>query len=158
MRVRVKPQLQIFIALVVAPDLSETQEEALLRCKPVDLFRSRFFRERFLQRSISQFYSADVGDVLTLGQLTIDMQSRQWLVGSILSHDPFRALEVCFRRRRCPPIAQITDGIILPSPIIEAMRHLMSDYGAHSAVVDGVIRLRIEEWRLKNTGREYDLV
>src|SRR5688572_21725999 len=37
MRIRFQPQLQIFVALIVSPDLRPTQEETLVRRKPIDL-------------------------------------------------------------------------------------------------------------------------
>ena len=49
-------------------------------------------------------------------------------------------------------------GIVLPALIVEAVRHLVADDRADAAVVDRVVRLRIEERRLQNAGREHDLV
>ena len=38
------------------------------------------------------------------------------------------------------------------------MRHLVSDNRAYAAVIDRVIRVRIEERRLQNPGGEYDFI
>ena len=82
MRVRIDLQFQIFFALIVSPDLREPEEEALLRSEPIDFFRRpAFFGQRLLQRHVSELHPADVGDVLALRQLAIDMEAGKRLVG-----------------------------------------------------------------------------
>src|SRR5207249_11908308 len=79
----------VFIPTLLSPDRGEGQKEALLRREAVDLFVPLFgmFVESFLQRSVGEFHSADVGDVFALGQLAVYMQTRQRLVFVVLLHD-----------------------------------------------------------------------
>src|SRR5438477_1690744 len=104
MWIGVEPQFQIFIALIVPPDLREPEKETLLRGEAVDLWLRSFLRELFLQRHVGDLHAADVGDVFALGQLAVDMQSWQWLIARVLRHDRLRAFEVSLGRFRRPPI------------------------------------------------------
>src|SRR5205823_12427952 len=77
MRIRVHLQLQIFIPLFRFPNRGEGQEKALLGCEPVSLLVSRpwIFIECLLQCRVRDFDSANVGNVLALGELAIDMHA-----------------------------------------------------------------------------------
>ena len=96
MRIRVHLQLQIFITLHGAPDLRETEEESLLWGETVDLLVSclRIFIECFLQRGVCDLDSANVGDVLSLGEFTINVHAGERFIFRILIHDSFPALVV----------------------------------------------------------------
>ena len=111
-----------------------------------------------MQRHVGNFHPADVRDVLALRQLAVDVQSGQRLVGRILRDDRLRAVGVSLRGFRRPPIAQITDRIVLPAAIVESVSHFMSDHGPDAAIIHGVVRFRVEEWRLKNARWENNLV
>src|SRR5882724_12774702 len=87
MRVRVQPQLQVFIALRVAPNLGVTQKESLFRREPVDLRLRPFLGHCFLERHERALHATDVRDVFALGQLAVDVQSRQRLAGAVLRDD-----------------------------------------------------------------------
>ncbi len=49
-------------------------------------------------------------------------------------------------------------SVELRALVIEAVTHLVSDDRAHPAVIHGVVSVRIEERRLHDSGRKYDLV
>ena len=66
----------------------------------------------------------------------------------------FEILQVLGR----PPVVQIALRVILRSLIVEAVRHLMTNHGADSAIIQRVVSLGIEEGRLKNAGREHDFI
>ena len=116
------------------------------------------FVERLLQRSVSEFHSADIRDVFALRQLAVYMQARQRLIFVVLLHDRTRAFLKFLGGLRCPPIAQVAFGVELPSLIIEAVRHLMADDGANPAVIHCLVGVRIEERRLQNAGWKHDFV
>ena len=77
------------VTLVSAPDLSVGKEEALLGGKAVDFLCSLFgvLTQDFLQGHISDLKSADIGDVFPLGQLAVEVLTRQGLVGGVLLDD-----------------------------------------------------------------------
>jgi hypothetical protein len=56
------------------------------------------------------------------------------------------------------PTVLIGGEKIWPVLIIKAVRHLVTDDSAHAAVVDDVVSVRIEEWRLEDPGRENNLL
>src|SRR5579883_242894 len=60
--------------------------------------------------------------------------------------------------RLTPPILEITLSIILRSVIVEAVSHFMADNSTDRTVVKSFISREIEERRLKNAGREDDLI
>ena len=98
MRIRVHLQFQIFIALHGTPNLRETEKKSLLRGETVDLLVSRLwiFIECFLQRRIRELDPANVGNVLALGELAIDVHAGERFVFRILIHDSFPTLVVFF--------------------------------------------------------------
>src|SRR5207244_1202711 len=57
-----------------------------------------------------------------------------------------------------PPHVEIAFSVVLAALIVEAVRDLMTDHSPHSAVVDGIVSLEVEEGRLENSGRERDLI
>jgi len=52
MRVGIQSQLEIFVELIVSPDLGVGEEESLLGGKPIDLWLRSFLRERLLLRHV----------------------------------------------------------------------------------------------------------
>ena len=111
-----------------------------------------------MQGSISQLDPADVGDVLALGELAIDVRTRERFVFRILLHDCLGTLFELGRRFGGPPITKISDGVELPALVIEAMSHFVSDDGANPAVINCVVGIGVEERRLQNSSRENDLI
>src|SRR5260370_32490914 len=94
MWIDIQPQLLFFVADFLAPDCCERKKEALLRRKTVDFFVAlfRMLGERFLEGGVSEFHSANVGNVLTLGERAVHVQSRQRLIFIVLIDDRLRAL------------------------------------------------------------------
>ena len=137
--------------------MREPEKETLVGGEPVD-FLLRFPRQRFLERGIGDLYSANIGDVLALGQLAVYTQTRQRFVLGILLHDRAGTFLELRRRFRRPPVAQVADLIVLSALIVEPVSHLVADDRANPAIINGIVRFRIEKWRLQNPGREDDLV
>src|SRR4029077_957696 len=160
MRIGGESQLLVFVANLRPPNRGERHEEALFRREAVDLFVALLwmFVQRFLQRGVGEFDSADISDVFALGELAIDVLTRQRLVSVVLLYDRTRTLlKFCGGFRR-PPVTQIACGIELPSLIVKAVRHFMADHGANRAVVYCVVSVGVEERWLQNAGREHDLI
>src|SRR5262245_34532736 len=107
MRIGGKPQLLIFVANLRPPDIRKGEEEALLRCKAVDLFVAflGIFVERFLKRGVSELESSDVGDVFALSKLPIYMLPRQRRISGVLIDNCFTPFVVFVRGFFGPPIA-----------------------------------------------------
>src|SRR5205814_9399540 len=126
MPIGIEPQFQVFVPLIIPPDLGEPEEEPLLRRKPVDLRLRPLLRDRFLEREIRDLNAADIGNIFALGQLAVNIQSRQRFVTRILGHDGFRALDISLGRFRRPPIPQIPDRNVLPAATVESGRTLMA--------------------------------
>ena len=59
---------------------------------------------------------------------------------------------------RSPPIIKITIFIELSPLIIESVSHFMSYNDTDSPVINGIIGIKIKEWRLQNSGRETNFV
>ncbi len=59
---------------------------------------------------------------------------------------------------RRPPVAQHPVAVGLAALVVEAVGDLVADDRADAAIVDGRVRVRIEEGRLQDGGREDDLV
>src|SRR3954466_13494733 len=89
----------LFRAHNISPNERVTNKEALFWRKAVDR-RVRLSFERFLQRRIRHFQSSKVGDVLALGEFSIQMQSVDDGVFRKLFHDSSRARFEFFRALR----------------------------------------------------------
>ena len=59
---------------------------------------------------------------------------------------------------RRPPVADRAGGVELAALVVEAVHDLMADDRADRAIIDRRVRLRVEEGRLQDAGREHDLV
>ena len=66
-------------------------------------------------------------------------------------------LELRLIRRR-PPVGHVAVRVKEAALVVEAMGHLMADHDTDAAVIDGVIRIGVEERRLQDGGREADLI
>ena len=57
-----------------------------------------------------------------------------------------------------PPCYQISFFVVLAALIVESVSHLMTDYHSNGTIVEGIVSIHIEEWRLQDTSRETNLV
>ena len=105
---------------------------------------------RFLEGGIGNLESADVGDVFPLGELAVDVLPGQRLVGGVLVDDRLGAFVVGLGRGGRPPIAQVTDGVVLPALVVETMSHFVADDRADAAIVHRVVGLALKKggWRM----------
>src|SRR5438552_16820468 len=158
MRVGVDSHSLGFRRDVLPPDLRPGEEKALFRREAIDEWETSFFRERLLQRSVSDRQTAEVGEILAKGQLPVHVEAVQHSVRiELRCHESSAAFEL-LEIGSAPPIAEISLRVVLRALIIEAVRHLLPDDSTHAPVVHRVIRVRIEKRRLHDSGREDDLV
>ncbi len=102
--------------------------------------------------------AAEVGDVLAQRQLAVDVNGVDGDELVELIHHPLRLRGVVLGIRRGPPVVQVALAVELPALVVESVRHLVPDHGAHRAVVERVVGSRIVIGRLQDAGREHDLV
>ena len=142
---------------MAAPDLPVSEEEALLRSKPVDL-RERLFAIASMN-AISAIRTPPLSAMFSPSvSFPLRWTSPSRCIPEYCLIDAFGAalefLGVLLR----PPILQIALAIEAPARIVETVRHLMPDHRADTAVIDGIVQLRIEEGRLQNARGEIDVV
>ena len=99
-----------------------------------------------------------IGDVLTEGILAVGVNAWQNLHRAVLLHKHcclFVELGGVFRG---PPVVHVAIRIEEAALVVETVGHLMTDHDADRTVVDSIVGIGIEERRLKDGGREADLV
>src|SRR5207244_11939089 len=57
-----------------------------------------------------------------------------------------------------PPVTQVTNGVELTALVVEPVRHLVTDDGAHTTVVHRVVGRRVEKGGLENARGKGDVV
>src|SRR5439155_10065730 len=143
---------------VLPPDLRPGEEKALFRRETIDQWRTSFLGECLLQGGVSDRQTTEVGEILAKGQLSVHVEAVEDGVRiELRCHESSAALEL-LEIGSAPPIAEISLRVELRTLIIETVRHLMPDDGAHASVVHRVICVRIEKRRLHDSSRKDDLV
>ena len=108
-------------AYVLRPHLRPTEEEALLRRKTCDCFRTRLAFERLLVGRVSDGQAAEVGDRLADDELAYLMQSRLDLESVELLDDAVRPLVELLEVFVRPPLHKVAVGVELRARIVEAV-------------------------------------
>src|SRR6266481_9732755 len=157
-RVGVGHQPRVFDALIGAPDLRPTEEEALLGSKAVSVRRPRLARKGLLIRGVGDRQSAQVGDALSPNQLAILVQVAVDDVGVELVGDTGGAGLEILQIFRAPPVFQVALAVELAAVVVKTMCDFMSDDRSHSAVIHRVIGFRIVEGRLQDAGGKDDFI
>ena len=148
---------EVFVSEVRCPDETERDEESLLRSKAVFLSQ-RVLLQCVLECLVCDVQTAVVSDVLSKGELSVNLYSREnFLSGEEISKDGSSLVELGLVFR-CPPVAHVSVLVEQAALIVKAVAHLVADYNTNCAVVGGIVCCRIEEWRLKDTCREADFV
>mmetsp|Transcript_49930 Transcript_49930/g.124151 ORF Transcript_49930/g.124151 Transcript_49930/m.124151 type:complete len:550 (-) Transcript_49930:300-1949(-) len=143
---------------VLSPDLRPREEEALLRRQPIDeRRRGLLLLQLRKERRVRQLEAAEVRDVLAARQLAVELLVVHLELGGLL-HLHGGAPLILRRVRWLPPVIQVALVIILPPLVVEAVCHLVADDCPHRPKVDGIVRLGVEERRLKDGRGEDDLV
>src|SRR5262249_38651332 len=104
------------------------------------------------ERVIGRGETRQVRDVLAQGLASIDGQIGEGAIRIVLTDEGIA--------RRCevrqvafgPPVCETALRMKEAALVIETMADLMPDNGANSAVVEGDVGGRIEEWRLEDGG------
>src|SRR5216684_1901001 len=125
---------QIFVAFVFAGPLRQPVEEALVGREAFAVLQRLTFGGCF-PGDVSQNCSAEISNVLTLGQFAVDLDVIHYGVLSVLVHHAlgalFKVLSIFFG----PPVAQITFGIKLTAFIVKTVRELVANSGSGVAVI-----------------------
>src|ERR1700733_1619539 len=100
--------------------------------------------------------AAEIRDILTHGQLRIDMQSGNRLESGVLRAEYRRAGLEGVRIRLAPPVAQSAARVELAALVVEAVRQFMANDGADGAEVYRRVGVGIEIRRLQDRGRKHD--
>ena len=102
--------------------------------------------------------SALVGDILTEGEGSVCMNTGENLhIAVLLLENGGLGLEGGLVLG-CPPVVHVAVLVEEAALVVEAVGHLVADDYADGSVVDGVIRVCVEERGLENGGREAYLV
>ena len=157
MRIVLHTVANLLLGDVLTPYTSVSKEEALSSSKAI-LVLQRLLGCRILECIERYHQTTVVGKVLTQCKATVGIQIRQYLdvaeeisihIGTLIE-----ALSISSG----PPILQVTAGIILATLIVETVSHLMTNHYTDSTIVECRVSLGIEEWILKDTCREADLI
>ena len=147
------------LALLAAPHLRPGQEEALVAGQAVDHRRLAMLGDVAAIGGIGHFEPAEIADILAHGELRIDLEAGQRLVGAILRAEPRGALGEALGRRLAVHQSRTRPcGVEAAALVVEAVADLVADHRADRAVIDRRIGVGIEEGRLQDAGREGDLV
>src|SRR2546428_12773216 len=82
--------------------------------------------------------------------MSVHRQIGEGLVGVILRRERFARSSEVFEIVLRPPVGEATLSVELASLIVEAVADLVTDNGAHCAVVMSCVCGRIDVWRLPN--------
>ena len=151
----------------ITPRLGERHVEKLLRGKAFEPRQRPFFNYTLMvvfycsQRSFvgqfGQFESARVRHVFAEAQERVD-GGATGLEFAVMFYVTFTFFLVLNGRRVAPPVDHVAFSVELHPRSVEAVRDLVTNYGADSAVVHVGRRLDIEQRRLENAGRKLDAI
>ena len=147
----------LLIGDVLRPDAGVAEEEALRGGETVN--RGGLYAvQGVVQGRPGHAHSAVVGDVLAEGQGAVGHQAGHNLHLVELVHQHLGLLHEGGAVLGGPPVVHIAVLVEQAALVVKAVGHLVTDHHADGAVVHGVVRIRVEERRLEDTGREADLV
>src|SRR5947207_253039 len=147
MRIGADEESQELRSIQLAPDLRPAEEEALFRSKAID--DGLWVRgEGALHRRVRDSGPAEIAHVLAQAQLTLHVSgSVEHGVGIELCDDLVRLGLVPRCVLLAPPIAHIPEPVVLAALVVERVRHLVADDGAHRSIIQCVVCIRIvERW------------
>src|SRR5579871_1053185 len=152
---------QVLRTLFLAPNPSKSEEEALLRCVPVDalpFLAGLVVGDHVLKRRQSNARSTIIGGVLSERQPSIQLHVIDHGEPGILVGDATDALLEFLSVFRLPPVVEVALRIEVAGLVSETVRQFMADHQSDAAEIYGIVYLRIEKRRLQNARREDDLV
>ena len=88
--------------------------------------------------------AAEIGEILSVGELTVDLDVVDDRVAGVLVDDALGALLELLAVGVGPPVAQVARGVELAAFVVEGMGELVTHGGARVAVVWSRIRERAE--------------
>src|SRR6218665_4159443 len=141
-RVRMREELlaQCVLAIERAPHLAPAEEEALVTREALD--DRRFLApERQLVGLEGHGQATQVADVLTQGELAIDVHALDRAEARVLVGQEPGALLEGGLVLRAPPVPQVAIAIGAAALIVEAVADFMPDDAADGTAVGGVVRV-----------------
>ena len=144
-------------AHLAAPHLAKAHVEALVARQAIEHGR-RLAAQRDFIGFIGDRHARVVGDVLAQGQRAVDVVARQGAVAVVLLGQRIGLGGEVLAVGRGPPVAQVAVAIGLAALVVETVADFMADDGADGAIVDGVVRVGVEERRLQDGRGEDDFI
>src|SRR5882762_4888893 len=152
-RIRIEHEPLEFGAVSRRPDLCVSEKESLF-CREASDRWGPIVSQFLLQGSICDVQPAEIRDALSQHQVAVFVQVALDFVALELLLDALGTLVEVFFVLGSPPIAQVSLGVKFSAFIVETVRHLMADYSTHSAVIRGVVGVRVKKGRLQDPGGE----
>ena len=147
----------LLVGSVLRPDRTVGKVEPLIRGEAVDQ-ADVLAGDGVPHRRVGDAESAVVSDVLTEGELAVGVYARHDLNLVELGHKHLGLGVELLGILRRPPVGHIPVLVEESALVVESVGHLVTDHDSDSAVVDGVVRVSVEERRLEDRRREADLV
>src|SRR5699024_8152304 len=133
------------------------QEETLFGSKTIQ-HRQRIGSRSFLECLIRNLQTTVVGNILTQCHASVGIYARSNLDAIEEVHHHLSTLVQVLGIFSSPPVFQVTVLVVLATLVVESVSHLMTDYHTDGTIVEGIIRIHIEERILQDTGGETDFV
>src|SRR5260363_359233 len=154
MRIRIEVDFKRFGSDILAPHQSTVHKEGLRLRIAVDLVLCKrgLLVQFTLQCVMRDSESAQIANIFTQGQFAIHMQTGQRLILTELFDELGSARIEFLTVSVGPPVHAIALGIELTALVIITMYHFMTDDRADAAVIQRIVRLRVEERRLQDGG------
>src|SRR5216683_1301115 len=151
------------LAGVLAGPLGEADEEALVGGEAVYRFEAVAGLKiggfgRLLPGDVGDEGSAEVGYVLSAGELAVDVDVVDDYVGGELVAEAVDAVLEAFGVVLRPPVLEVALGVELAALVVKGVGELVADGGAGVAVVGGVVDAGVVEGRLEDSGGKVDVV
>ena len=145
---------------IIPPCLSPREEKPLGRSETIDerrCERGRSLAHLAHERAKRQLNPAEICDIFSCRERPIEFLAEHHNLVGLIHHDCFAPL-VFLGIFRCPPIAQVTDGVVLAARVVESVRHLVRHNAAKAAELHGNIRFYVEKRSLENRRRKDNFV
>ena len=157
MRIDCQQPFRLLVACFCPPSLAPAQEKALVAAEAIDNRRFLAFEGQFVGL-VGNAQTPEITNVLAGCKFAVDGQAVDDHVAVVLGGQLVLKLLKAGVVLLVPPVAQIAVAIELAPLVVEAVADFMADDGSNAAVVDRIIRLHVEKWRLQNGRGENDFV
>src|SRR6185503_10899444 len=147
-----------FGRVFLCPGLCPAKEEALLGGETIDVRGTRLALERFHVGVVSDVESAQIGNRFARYELALQMQTRLNLKTAELINHTISAFIEILLVAFSPPVFQVALRVKLGARIIVAVRNLMADDSSDRSIINRIVCVGVEKWRLQDARRKRDIV